>query len=77
MNPCSNCGAHIKVCVDCDLYNGKYVELPENATNGDVLKSLFPALKTRYEEGSDFIEYTLDGVVGTLVSLSWWNAKYE
>ena len=27
MTPCSNCGSDFRVCQDCDLHNGKYVEI--------------------------------------------------
>ena len=39
--PCENCGSDLRVCVDCDLYNGKYIEIPDNATNGDVFTEIF------------------------------------
>ena len=25
-SPCSNCGSDFKVCIECDFYNGKYIE---------------------------------------------------
>lgn len=33
-SPCENCGSDFKVCIDCDLYNGKYLEILDNPKNG-------------------------------------------
>ena len=51
------------------------IYIPENATNGEMLKAMFPRIQIK--EGSDFITYSLDGVVGTCVEKSWWNAPYK
>lgn len=51
------------------------IEIPDGATNGDVIKALFPNVKTRDNSG-DFITYTFDGIVGTMVEKAWWNAPY-
>jgi len=34
--PCENCGSDFRVCISCDLYNGKYIEIPDNATVCDI-----------------------------------------
>ena len=59
--PCENCGSHIRVCVDCDFYKGKYIEIPDNATNGDVIRALFP---NEHDFETDFDEV-------------WWNSPYQ
>ena len=48
--------------------------IPENATNGDVIKALFPRIKTkkfstflRVIEGEEYIPMTYD----------WWNSPYK
>lgn len=47
-------------------------------TNGDVIKTLFPFCKTRSENTpTNFMEFTLDGVVGYAIEKSWWNASYK
>ena len=52
--------------------------LPENPTNGEVLTALFPNLQTRsIPEYSDFIEFTLDGLVGYTVEKQWWEGPYR
>jgi len=54
------------------------INIPGDATNGDVIKMVFPSCKTRSENTpSDFMEFTLDGVVGYAIEKSWWNALYE
>lgn len=52
------------------------IEIPDNATNGDVIKALFSNVKTR-DNSDDFITYTFDGIVGTMVEKAWWNAPYK
>lgn len=54
------------------------VTLPDNATNGDAIKVIFPNVKVRYcNNSSDFITYTFDGIVGNTVEKAWWNAPYK
>ena len=73
--PCENCGSDFRVCISCDLYNGKYIEIPDNATNGDmiteILKSSYDMHSTRYiglaQEDTIYIE----------VGSNWWNAPYQ
>lgn len=54
------------------IYNLPKIEI----TNGDMLKAIFPNIQTR-NENTDFITYSLDGIVGTCVEAKWWNAPYE
>ena len=42
--------------------------LPENPTNGDMIKSVFPDIAL-YEKNHDAIEISFNGV--------WWDAPYE
>ena len=48
------------------------IPLPDNATNGDVIKALFP--RTKCVERNGIIETDIDE--GTLFNLEWWNAPY-
>ena len=50
--------------------------IKNNATNGEVIKAAFPQTKTR-EENMDFINFTLDGIVGATVEKNWWMTKYK
>ena len=54
----------------------KIIRIPKNATKGEVLKQIFPQLKTR-GIGGDFISFTLDGIVGSTVEKKWWDSLYE
>lgn len=57
---------------------GKTITIPKNATNGEVLKMVFPKVETRDMNGTlDFIEYTLDGIVGTAIEKKWWESPYK
>ena len=47
---------------------GKYKDIPQNPTNGDMIKAVFPDIAL-YEKKHDAIEISFNGV--------WWNAPYE
>ena len=56
--------------------------IEENNTqisNGQMLMKTFPDIQVRGEINcdSDFIEISLDGVVGWALSKQWWNAPYK
>ena len=61
--PCENCGSDLRVCVDCDLYNGKYIEIPDNATNGKYTLINY-CLKHNGEEIYEFIKRLFDESLG-------------
>lgn len=44
--------------------------------NGEVIKTVFPKTKIR-GENMNFINFTLDGIVGTTVEKDWWMTKYK
>ena len=49
------------------------IPIPDNATNGDVIKAIFPNV---YSEECDYdIFITLDG--DTRFTYDWWNAPYK
>lgn len=47
---------------------GKYKDIPQNPTNGDMIKAVFPDIAL-YEKKHDAIEISFNGV--------WWNAPYK
>ena len=47
--------------------------LPNNPTNGDVIKAMFPNVNV-FKNGED-VGIEIDGF--TMFSLSWWDAPYE
>lgn len=50
------------------------IEIPKNATNGDVIKALFPNVKIGdCNNNGNFITYT----VGDTVEKAWWYAPYK
>jgi len=69
--PCENCGSHIRVCANCDFYKGKYIEIPDNASNGDILKIMFPNEEI-YKGG---FGYDLGDV--RTIDFEWWDAPYQ
>ena len=79
--PCENCGSDLRVCVDCDLYNGKYIEIPDNATNGDMIKAMFPTAEV-YNDVKESKIVTLRIVCEDFVEYIdfykvFWNAPYQ
>lgn len=55
-------------------------ELPDNVTNGDVLKMLFGCGELYCDCDTDYetvIAHGLDGERGTLFTAKWWNAPYK
>ena len=49
--------------------------IPDNATNGDVIKAMFPNVKT--ELGVDKVIFARGLNNVTPFSEEWWNAKYQ
>ena len=50
--------------------------IPDNATNGDVIKAMFPNIEVE-EQGKDlFIVFNMD-IQGTPFYKAWWNAPYQ
>lgn len=62
----------IKIIKDDVVYN-----IEDNATNGDILMTIFPNVQTREVCNGELVEFTLDGVVGISVTKEWWNAPYK
>lgn len=50
--------------------------IPKGATNGDMIKIVFPSSEVR-EIMDDLVHYTLDGYVGAYTPKDWWNAPYK
>lgn len=52
--------------------------IPDNATNGEVIKAMFPNMKIRWETVSRIgITYKNNQDYITEFDLSWWNAPYQ
>ena len=74
--PCWNCGSDLRVCVNCDLYNGKYIEIPDNATNGDVIKAMFD-IKEVDMENTYCVHFPKEEEYGHYFFKDWWNSPYQ
>ena len=57
--------------------------IPDNATNGDVIKAMFPNLKYKYtviDEYTNeptFVMLIDEDIILTNFSMDWWNALYQ
>lgn len=49
--------------------------IPEGATNGDVIKALFPEIEM-WGKSEKTLDYSLGGMIHR-VTKSWWNAPYR
>lgn len=70
-----------------DLYevkhNPRIIEIPKNATNGDVIKVLFPNLKIKYTDTDEytnkpnFVELIVENTIITKMPADRWDAPYK
>ena len=58
---------------DNPLKQYNFIEIPDNATNGDVIKTLFPNV----ERCGVVLMDNLENIIATNVNLGWWNAPYK
>lgn len=64
-NPCGNCGCDIRVCKDCDIYNGKYYTNDEVITMLKEIREVAWKRHSKYDDDIDFeVDKTVDIVVG-------------
>lgn len=61
--------------VDVAIMNGTL--LPENATNGDVIKAVFPNAEIEVYQTIVLVKYTEQNNEWVSYSPVWWNAPYE
>ena len=50
--------------------------IPDNATNGDVIKAMFPNIVVEEQSKDVFIVFNMD-FQGTPFYKTWWNAPYQ
>lgn len=55
------------------IRNGR--PIPDNATNGDMMKAMFTEVKM-WGESEQTLDYSLGGMIHR-VTKSWWNAQYK
>ena len=51
------------------------IPIPENATNGDVIKAMFPSV--RVDDGGEWRHIFWDVTAKASFSQDWWNAPYK
>lgn len=61
---------------DLEISVRKGIAIPENATNGDVIKTMFPNIEIDEICDELIAVYKLD-VMGTLFYRIWWDAPYK
>lgn len=72
---------HCETCSDrfaCRILNlpkADVIEIPDNATNGDMIKAMFPDLEVEIE--GNYITCWIDEHRWVGFDLSWWNAPYK
>ena len=54
------------------------IEIPDNATNGDIIKALFDVKEVRKYKTRVTAWTLFDGYIGPIdFQLKWWNAPYK
>ena len=57
--------------------NRDFIEILEGATNGDMIKALFPELKLSVTDGKVFVRNEGDIYLQMCFSWEWWNSPYR
>lgn len=52
------------------------IELPENATNGDMIRAMFPNAEIDANPYSPSVDIYVGGILMMRVDRNWWNAPY-
>lgn len=66
---------HIELCKD----EGSIITVPKKATNGEVVKAVFPDAEVIAVENEEMeiVEYVVKIDVETAFTAEWWNAPYK
>lgn len=59
----------------CDFASTNCVKIPDNATNGDVIKALFPQMNTKKLKTATVMR--IHNIFSASCDLEWWNAPYK
>ena len=68
-------GRTLKEWIDL-MASGKLVVIPDNATNGDVIKAMFPHYDVEVNEQKNYIHILYDSFY-TTYPLRWWLEPYK
>ena len=69
-----DCGENIGD-YDVQIYNA--VLVPENATNGDIIKAMFPFTESRLDEKTGITLVKWEDGTTKCFKTDWWNAPYK
>ena len=58
-----------------DYIKENYIQIPDNATNGDVIKALFP--NGYIKIGTATVTMNINGIALLAFPLKWWNSPYK
>ena len=61
---------HCKPVSDC-------IPIPNDATNGDVIKAMFPNVEIIPDKYTPSVDLSVGGIMMMRVDRNWWNAKYK
>lgn len=75
--PCENCGSDIRVCQDCDLYKGKFIEIPADATNKDVLEAVWPGVTCEGRSLYRHVNGKPTNLLAVHINQSWLKSRYK
>lgn len=53
------------------------ISIPEDATNGDVIKSVFQNVEIIPNSYTPSVDLSVGGIMMMRVDRNWWNAKYK
>ena len=53
------------------------VKIPADATNGDVIKAMFPNVEIIPDKYTPSVDLSVGGIMMMRVDRNWWNAKYK
>ena len=65
----------VPVCESIERKVDRAILIPEGATNGDIIKAMFPNIEIIYHD--DDIELYDKDSISAEVLYSWWNAPYK
>lgn len=58
--------------LECDCYTVQAIPIPDNATNGDIMKNTFPNVPVKIFEDMNTVIFG-----NAQFDLDWWNAPYK
>ena len=63
--------------VEMEIERVNAIEIPDNATNGDMIKAMFPKAPIKYEEFLIKIHFYEPAKIDITFHKCWWDAPYK